>query len=168
MRACLALTLTLASVLGPSAAMAQLDDAALEGAADPSAEGDDLGVALSADQRAQLSLGGMRQYLERIREPDDDGLYALLDPRLDALEEREVAADVVFWTGTALGVAAVAAGIGVFAEYQGQGLADLGLGLMIGGASAFVLGLIIQAILRPGHDDLLRLIDLHDEHLGRR
>ena len=152
---------TLVALLSiPSSAFAQLDDS-------ESREAEQY-LALSADQRAQLSLGGFRAYLERTRDDDQEGLYQLLDPRLDDLESRETVADVVFWTATGLGVAAVAAGIPVFAEYEGQGLADLGVGLIVGGASTFLLGLIIQAFVRPSHDDLVTLIDLHDEHLGRR
>ena len=45
---------------------------------------------------------------------------------------------------------------------------DPALGMIIGGASTFLLGVIIQAIIRPSHDDLVALIDLHDQRLGRR
>ena len=120
-------------------------------------------VALSADQRAQLSLGGFRDFLERVREDDTD-LYGLLDARLDGLEERDTIADVVFWIGTGLAVGALVAAIPVHEEL---GL-DPAVGFIIGGVSTFVLAVIIQAIIRPGHDDLTALIDLHDQLLGRR
>ena len=73
-------------------------------------------------------------------------------------------ADVVFWTGTVLSVGALVSAIPVHEEV---GL-DPALGLIIGGASTFLLAVIIQAFIRPNHDDLMRLIDLHDQHLGRR
>lgn len=146
-------------LLIPAPASAQLDD---EGGREAEEY-----VALSADQRAQLSIGGFREYLERTRE-EDERLYEAIDPRLSDLESRELAADVIFWTATGLGVAAVAAGIPVYTEFQDRSLADLGIGLMIGGASTFLLGVIIQAILRPNHDDLVAVIDLYDELLGRR
>ncbi len=123
-------------------------------------------VALSADDQAQLTLGGFRRYLERIH-ATDAALYAELDPRLDELEGRETAADVIFWTGTGLGVAALIAAIPVYTE-----LPDLDpgvtIGLVVGGLATFLLGVVIQAIVRPGHDDLVRLIDAHDAFVGRR
>jgi hypothetical protein len=122
-------------------------------------------VALSADDEAQLSLGGFRTYLERIR-PTDPALYADLDLRLDALQERDVIADVIFGVGTGLGLAAAVAAIPVYTELEGG--TDLAIGLVIAGVSTFVLGLVIQAIVRPGHGDLLALIDYHDELVGRR
>ena len=157
----------LASGLAPGAASAQLD---IERPEDREA---DQYAALSADQRAQLSLGAFRAYLERTREVDDGRLYRALDPRLDDLEERTLAADAVFWTGAGLSVAAVAAGIPLYAVFDDPAsgdptLQDLGLGLMIGGAATFLVAVIIQAVLRPGQDDLVALIDLHDEQLGRR
>lgn len=124
-------------------------------------------VALSADQRAQMSLGAFRTYLERTRE-DDQRLYERLDPRLDELESREVAADVIFWSATGLGAVAVAVGIPLFSEYQNESLADVGIGLMVGGAATFLLGIIVQAIIRPGQGDLMALIDMLDTQLGRR
>lgn len=120
-------------------------------------------VALSADQEAQSSLTGFRAYLERTRD-DDISLYETLDARLDGLEERIFVADVLFWTATAIGAATVLAAIPVLTEVD----QDAGYAMMIAGASAFVLGVIIQAIVRPGHSDLLGLIDLHDRELGRR
>lgn len=124
-------------------------------------------VALSADQDAQTSLSGFRAYLERTREADPR-LYRVLDLRLDDLESRDTAADVVFWTATGLGVAAMIAAIPVYTELSNDLGQDLAIGLLVGGASTFVLGLIIQAIVRPSHGDLVALIDLHDQHLGRR
>lgn len=120
-------------------------------------------VALSADERAQLSLGGFRRYLDRTREADPS-LYRVLDARLEDLEYRETAADVVFWTTTGLGVAAAAAAIPIHLEVN----EDLAIGLIVGGASTFLIGLIVQAIVRPGHADLMQLVDLYDEQLGRR
>lgn len=120
-------------------------------------------VALSADQRAQLSLGGFRGFLERIREDDTD-LYRLLDARLDSLEERDTIADVVFWIGTGLAVGALGAAIPVHEELG----VEPAVGFIIGGVCTFVLAVIIQAIVRPGHDDLMALIDTHDQLLGRR
>lgn len=120
-------------------------------------------VALSADERAQLSLDGFRRYLDRTRDADPS-LYALLDPRLDDLEYREDVADVIFWTGTALGAAAIAAGIPVWTEVD----QDAGIAMVAGGAGLFLVGLIVQAILRPGHGDLMAIVDLYDERLGRR
>lgn len=124
-------------------------------------------VALSADQDAQTSLSGFRAYLERTREADAR-LYRVLDLRLDDLESRDTAADVVFWTATGLGVAAMIAAIPVYTELSDDMGQDFAIGLLVGGASTFVLGLIIQAIVRPSHGDLVALIDLHDQHLGRR
>jgi hypothetical protein len=120
-------------------------------------------VALSADPRAQASLGGFRAYLERTRELDE-ALYAALDPRLAELERRETAADWVFGVATGLSVGALVAAIPV---HETLGL-DPAIGFLVGGGATFVLGLIVQAVLRPGHADLMRLIDLHDERLGRR
>lgn len=120
-------------------------------------------VALSADQRAQMSLGGFRSYLERTR-ASDPSLYDLIAPPLRGLEERETAADVIFWVATGLSVGALIAAIPVYEEL---GL-DPAIGFLVGGASTFVLGLIVQAVVRPGHRDLMRLIDLYDERLGRR
>ncbi len=156
MRVFVAVTLGLSMIVGPALASAQ--DIAPGGALDPESY-----VALSADQRAQMSLGGFRGYLERVRQ-DDENLYSLLDTRLDELEERETIADVVFWTGATLSVGALVAAIPINDEF---GL-DASLGFIVGGAGAFLLTLIIQAILRPGHDDLMALIDLHDRQLGRR
>lgn len=141
-------------ILAPGVAAAQEEDDTL----DPVSE-----MALSADQRAQLSLEGFRVYLERVRE-EDDALYQLLDPRLDALEERNTIADVIFWTGTGLAVASLGAAIPVHEEL---GL-DAALGFIIGGVSTFLLGIVIQAVVRPGHSDLMALIDLNDQRLGRR
>jgi len=124
-------------------------------------------VALSADQRAQLSLAGFRSYLERIR-PTDAALYGVLDPRLEELETRETAADVVFGLSGGLSVAALVAAIPVYTQVQSADGETAAIGLVIGGLSTFVLGLVIQAFLRPNHDDLMRLIDLHDATLGRR
>jgi len=156
MRTFLVAALTIA--LSPLAAQAQDADPMRDDVEEPPAVG-----VLSADQRAQLSLGGFRDYLERLRE-EDESLYRLLDPRLDGLEERNVIADVVFWTGTILAVGALVSAIPVHEEV---GL-DPALGLIVGGASTFLLAVIIQAFVRPNHDDLMRLIDLHDEQLGRR
>ena len=156
MRSFLPTTLVLLALLAPGQVAAQ--EGAVSGALDPESY-----VALSADQQAQMTLGGFRGYLERVRE-DDAELYSLLDRRLDSLEERSTIADVVFWTGTALGAGALVSAIPVHEEL---GL-DPAIGFIIGGVSTFVLGIIIQAILRPGHGDLMALIDLHDQRLGRR
>lgn len=160
-----AFTLTMAwlTILSPGLAAAQTDERAMR-AEDHEAE---QYVALSADQRAQMSLGAFRDYLERTRD-DDQTLYERIDPRLDDLESRELAADVIFWTATGLGAVAVAVGIPLFSEYQNETLADVGIGLMIGGAATFLIGVIVQAIVRPSHGDLMGLIDALDEHLGRR
>ncbi len=135
--------------------------AAEDGALDP-----DSYVALSADQQAQLTLGGFRGYLERIR-PTDGALYAALDPQLDELESRETVADIIFWTGTGLGVAALLAAIPVYTLMPDL---DPGvtIGLVVGGLTTFLVGVIVQAIVRPGHGDLMRLIDAHDRFLGHR
>ena len=146
--------LALALWLLPDAALAQVEDEASDA---------ERSVALSADQRAQLSLGGFRAYLERVRE-DDDSLYRVLDARLDELEERTTIADVIFWTGTILSVGALVAAIPVHEEV---GL-DPALGLVFGGVGTFLLAVIVQAIVRPGQSDLMALIDLYDERLGRR
>lgn len=123
-------------------------------------------VALSADDQAQLTLGGFRRYLERIR-PVDAALYAALDPQLADLEGRDTAADVIFWTATGLGVAALVTAIPVYTELPEL---DPGvtIGLVVGGLATFLVGVLIQAIVRPGHGDLVRLIDAHDAFLGRR
>ncbi|MFK7985638.1 MAG: hypothetical protein AB8I08_06370 [Sandaracinaceae bacterium] len=120
-------------------------------------------VALSADQDAQESLGGFRRYLERTRESDTD-LYRVLDARLDDLESSETVADVIFWTATGLGAASLIAAIPV---HETLGL-DPAIGFLIGGGGVFLLGVLIQAIVRPGRGDLVELIDLHDSRLGRR
>ncbi len=122
-------------------------------------------AALSADDEAQLSLGGFRTYLDRIR-TSDPALYADLDLRLDALQERDVIGDVIFGVGTGLGVAAAIAAIPVYTELEDG--TDLAIGLVIGGVSTFLLALVIQAIVRPSHGDLVALIDYHDELVGRR
>ncbi|MGE0792288.1 MAG: hypothetical protein AB7S26_41830 [Sandaracinaceae bacterium] len=164
------LAVTVIALGVPGIACAQLgDESELDSLGGEESGSDEDSVALSDDQLAQLSLSGFREYLERIHDDGhDEGLYALLDPRLDELEGRALAADVIFWTATALGVAAVAVGIPVYTEVAAPLGPDLGLGLMIAGASTFLVGLIVQALLRPGQGDLMRLIDMHDEHLGRR
>jgi hypothetical protein len=123
-------------------------------------------VALSADDLAQQSLGGFRRYLERIR-PSDAVLYAELDPPTAALERRDTAADIVFWTATGLSVAALVTAIPVYTELGATGN-DVAIGLLVGGLTTFALGVLIQAFIRPGHSDLVALIDRHDELLGRR
>src|SRR5690606_2703816 len=80
-------TLAFALSLAPLGAHAQAPSG---GALDPESY-----ATLAADDEAQLTLGGFRGYLERIR-PTDAALYAALDPRLDGLEERDVIADVIF------------------------------------------------------------------------
>jgi predicted cobalt transporter CbtA len=121
-------------------------------------------AALSADDEAQASLGGFRRYLERVR-ADDAVLYHTLDPRLDDLESRELTADIVFWTLTGLSVAALVTAIPVYTELDSE---EAMIGLVIGGVSTFLIGVIVQSIVRPGHGDLVALIDTHDEILGRR
>lgn len=160
----LASVLLLVSLASPVAATAQS-----EGGSDPTARHgggvfDPASYAsLTADDDAQLSLGGFRGYLERISE-SDPGIYRLLDPRLDDLEYRDSAADVVFGVSFGLGLAALGTSIPVYLEV-GE---EPGIGLIIGGLSAIVIGIVIQAIIRPGHQDLVALIDLHDERVGRR
>ncbi len=143
--------------LAPLTALAQPPSG---GALDPESY-----AALSADDEAQLSLGGFRTYLDRIR-TTDPALYADLDLRLDALQERDVIGDVIFGVGTGLGVAAAIAAIPVYTELEDG--TDLAIGLVIGGVSTFLLALVIQAIVRPSHGDLVALIDYHDELVGRR
>lgn len=158
-------TIAIALCLAFAAPAAAQDDlpALPSGALDPESY-----VALSADQRAQMSLGGFRGYLERVRE-DDVQLYGILDVRLVVLEERETIADIIFWTATGLAAVSLITAIPVHEVLRdGPSLADEALAFIIGGASAFLLGVIIQAIIRPGHDDLMALIDLHDHQLGRR
>ena len=140
--------------MAPTPASAQAEGGAL----DPHSY-----VSLSADQDAQLSLGGFRAYLERIREGDQD-LYDALDPRLRGLEELDSTADIIFGAAVGLSLGALIAAIPVHEEVS----QDIAYGLIIGGVSAFVLGVIIQAIVRPGHADLMGLIDLHDREAGRR
>lgn len=148
------------ATLAPSAASAQSDSSTPSGGGvfDPTSYD-----ALSADQDAQLTLGGFRLYLERTRSVDES-LYAVLDPRLDDLEYRETAADVLFGVGGGLGLAALIAGIPVYTEAS----EDAGVALLVAGAGTLALALIIQAFVRPGYGDLVSLIDLHDERLGRR
>lgn len=154
MRLSFAVVLLVGALSSPALASAQSGGGAL----DPESY-----VSLSVDQRAQLTLSGFRLYLERIREGDEE-LYGALDPRLHALEERDVIADAIFWSATGLSLGAVAVGIPVYQEVS----VDAGIGLLIGAAGTFVLGVIIQALIRPGHDELMALIDLHDEQVGRR
>ena len=154
-----ALTVGALTLSAPALACAQSDAEPRGGGVFDAASYD----ALSADQEAQLSLGGFRLYLERTRDLDES-LYALLDPRLDDLEYRESAADVVFGLGGGLGLAVAVAGIPVYTEVS----QDAGVALLVAGASTAVLALIIQALVRPGHGDLVALIDMHDERLGRR
>lgn len=123
-------------------------------------------AALSADDLAQLTLGGFRRYLERIR-TTDAALYAELDPPTAAVEDQDRAADAVFWAATGLSAAALIAAIPIHTELGDSG-SDVALALLVGGVSTFVLGAIIQAIVRPGHSELVRLIDRHDELVGRR
>lgn len=153
-------SLVLLAVLALVPVRAQAQELEEGGALGPESD-----VALSADDEAQLSLGGFRRYLERIR-PTDPPLYRALDVRLDDLESREFAADLVFGLATGLGIAALAAAIPIYTELDGG--RDLAIGLAIAGASTFVLGVVIQAIVRPGRDDLMALIDHHDELAGRR
>jgi hypothetical protein len=124
-------------------------------------------VALSADDRAQLSIGGFRSYLERIRS-GDELLYRELDPHLDDLESRELAADVIFGVGTGLSIAALVSVIPVYTELSAQDSEPIMIGLISAGLGTFVISIIIQAIVRPGQGDLVRLIDQHDELVGRR
>lgn len=159
-RTVLALVFGIASMLA-TAAQAQDDLPTGGGVDDP-----DSYVALSADEQAQLSLGGFRRYLERIRATDPT-LYAELDPTTAALERRDTAADIVFWTATGVSIAALVAAIPVYTELGATG-SDVAIGLLIGGLSTFVLGVVVQAIVRPGHGELVRLIDRHDELVGRR
>lgn len=156
-----AITVLLLS-LAPLSAAAQDDDRVVSPDDADALEAEGY-VALSADQRAQLSFDGFRAYLERVQ-GEDDGLYRLLDPRLDALEERNTIADVIFWTGTVLAVGALVSAIPVHEEL---GL-DPSLAFIFAGIGTFAVAVIVQAIVRPGHSDLMRLIDLHDERLGRR
>lgn len=121
--------------------------------------------ALAADEDAQLSLAGFRGYLERIRSTDEV-LYAALEPRLSHLEERELTADVIFGVGTGLGIALAVAAIPVYVALDDED--DLTIGLVAAGVGTFVLGVIIQAIVRPGQSDFMALIDQHDELVGRR
>ena len=121
-------------------------------------------AALAADDHAQLTLGGFRRYLERIEE-SDPLIYSTLDPRLDDLELRTLAADVVFGVTAGLGIAALVTAIPIETELDQS---DAALGLLIGGLSMMLVGVIVQAIVRPSHGDLVRLIDLHDELVGRR
>jgi hypothetical protein len=160
----LASALLLASLASPAAVMAQ--SGADEGAPPPPAGGvfDPASYAsLTADDEAQMTLGGFRNYLERISQ-SDPGIYRLLDPRLDDLEYRDTAADVVFGVSFGLGLAALGVSIPIYTEI-GE---TPGIGLIVGGLSAIVIGIVIQAIVRPGHPDLVALIDLHDERVGRR
>jgi hypothetical protein len=124
-------------------------------------------VALSADEGAQQTLGGFRAYLERVRR-DDLSLYRALDPPLDDLQWRDTIADVIFWTATGLAVAAVVTAIPIYTELRDQVGREPTIGLVIAGISTFVVGAIVQAIVRPTHGDLMALIDLHDQILGRR
>lgn len=155
------LPLALVVLLGAASARAQDEPAPTGGALDPTSY-----AALSADDQAQLTLGGFRGYLQRIR-ATDAALYAELDPRLRDLEGRETAADAVFWTATALGAGALIAAIPVYTEL-GEGSTDIAVGLVVGGLSTFLVGLIVQAIVRPGQQDLVQLIDHHDDLVGRR
>lgn len=161
-----ALSLAIAGPFGASSAAAQdtsvLDTLALDPDDTPSPR-DPTYASLTADDRAQMTLGGFRGYLERIR-PTDEALYLALDPRLDDLESRDETADIVFWTATSVALATVVAGIPVY-EMVAE---DIAIGLFIAGASTFALAVILQAILRPGLGDLFALIDEHDHRVGRR
>lgn len=141
-------------LVAPALASAQAEGGAL----DPHSY-----VSLSADQDAQLSLGGFRAYLERIQE-GDEALYRALDPRLRGLEELDSTANIIFGVSAGLSLGALIAAIPVHEKVD----QDIAYGLIIGGVSAFILGVIIQAIVRPGHGDLMALIDLHDREAGRR
>lgn len=149
------LTTALCAMLAASSAHAQ----AMGSALDPESY-----QALAADEDAQVSLGGFRRYLERIRE-SDALIYRQLDPRLDDLELRTVAADVVMGITIGLGVAALVTAIPIETELRQT---DAAIGLLIGGLSAILVGVIVQAIVRPSHQDLVLLIDAHDELVGRR
>ena len=120
-------------------------------------------ASLTADDEAQVSLGGFRLYLERIEESDPQ-LYGLLDGRLRDLEDRSTAADVVF--GVSLGLA-VAGALGAIPAYELAG-EEPAIGVLLGSAGLLLIGAIVQAIIRPGHGELVALIDLHDERVGRR
>ena len=118
---------------------------------------------LSADADAQASLGGFRLYLERVREGDAE-LYAALDPRLRSLEERETISDVVFWSGFIVGLGLLGAAIPVALEDVGL---EPTIGLLVAGGSTLALAVLIAAIVRPGHADLVRLFEVHDRQIGR-
>ncbi|MGF1468062.1 MAG: hypothetical protein ACFCGT_18220 [Sandaracinaceae bacterium] len=154
----LALVLTLMSLGGAGSAAAQ-DSPPTGDVLSP--EGNPV---LAADQIAQQSIGGFRVYLERIR-PTDPDLYAALDPTLDRLERRLFFANLTFGVSAVLGIGGLAVGIPFITEDVNEGV---GIGLTVAGAATLALGLLIQAILRPGQSDLLALIDEHDRFLGRR
>jgi len=120
-------------------------------------------LALSNDQEAQLSFGGFRSYLERVQHEEPE-LYSLLDERLDVLEDRETTADYVFGFGAVISTLSLIAAI---PTHEVVGL-DPALGFVVGGSAGLLITLIVQAILRPGHSDLMALIDAHDRSLGRR
>lgn len=156
MRALLMIAVSLSSPLG---ALAQTSEPALESNGY---------VALSADDEAQSSLGGFRRYLERIHTNDAE-LYLALDPPLRELESRETWSDVVFWTATILAIGAMVAAIPIAVDSSISQDHTLIAGTLIGGGGAiFVIGLLINAFLRPGHDDLQALVDRHDALVGRR
>ena len=113
--------------------------------------------------RLAICLGGFRRYLQRIEESDPQ-LYRLLDPRLSELEERSTVADVVF--GVSLGLS-IAGAFGTIPAYEFAG-EEAALGVALGSVGLLLVGAIVQAIIRPGHGDLVALIDLHDERVGRR
>lgn len=119
---------------------------------------------LTADQRAQISLGGFRLYLERVR-PLDESLYDALDPPLSGLEGRRTAANVVVGVASVIAIGLAVASIPIF---EGDGSDDAGVGLLVAAGGTFLVGLIISALLRPNQTDLFRLIDEHDRLLGRR
>lgn len=156
--------LLLVSLAAPSAAAAQahLDAASPEPSVARTGLGDPTAPATSRDGGRSDRIGELsqaRRYLDLEVRHADPRRYVRLDPELARLESLASVADAVMWVTAGLTLGALGVGIAL-AALEPPGNRDLAAVMFATSGAVLLTGLLIQAMFRPSHDDVLDVFRL--------
>lgn len=100
-----------------------------------------------------------RHYLDLEVRREDPRRYVRLDPELARLESLDTVADAVMWVTAGLTLGALGAGIGV-AAVEPPDNREVAAAMFAASGAVLIAGLLIQALFRPSHDDVLDVFRL--------
>jgi hypothetical protein len=112
----------------------------------------------AGSQYYELTLPGMRRYVDSLRERQPQ-VWLRVDPSLAALEAKARRAAWVGWGGLAAGIGLAVGGIFVARDLD----PTVGVVMILASVPVMVGGFIGWAVMVPRRDDLLEVVNLHNQ-----